>query len=71
MSNADRGFASMSPEAHRKIASAGGKASHKKGTGHEWDHDSATLAGRKGGQVTAARLKVKREEAAQRRAETS
>ena len=44
-----RGFASMDPEQQREIASLGGKASHEKGTGHEWDSQEAREAGRKGG----------------------
>ena len=44
-----RGFASMDPEQQREIASQGGRASHQKGTGHEWDSDEARQAGRKGG----------------------
>lgn len=47
-----RGFASMSPEKQRQIASKGGKAAHKNGTAHEWDKDEAREAGRKGGQVS-------------------
>ena len=31
-----RGFASMSPEKQREIASKGGRAAHEKGTAHEW-----------------------------------
>jgi uncharacterized protein len=41
-----RGFASMSPEKQREIASKGGRAAHEKGTAHEW------TAGRKGGQIS-------------------
>jgi uncharacterized protein len=47
-----RGFASMSPEKQREIASKGGRAAHEKGTAHEWTADEARLAGRKGGQVS-------------------
>ena len=46
-----RGFASMSPEKQREIASKGGRAAHEKGTAHEWTTDEARVAGRKGGQV--------------------
>lgn len=45
----NRGFASMDPEQQREIASQGGRASHQKGTGHEWDSEEARQAGRKGG----------------------
>jgi general stress protein YciG len=44
-----RGFASMSPEKQREIASKGGKAAHAKGTAHEFDSSEARDAGRKGG----------------------
>jgi hypothetical protein len=47
-----RGFASMSPEKQREIASKGGRAAHEKGTAHEWTADEARSAGRKGGQVS-------------------
>lgn len=47
-----RGFASMSAEKQRQIASKGGRAAHEKGTAHEWTADEARSAGRKGGQVS-------------------
>jgi len=47
-----RGFASMSTEKQREIASKGGRAAHEKGTAHEWTADEARNAGRKGGQVS-------------------
>lgn len=47
-----RGFASMSPEKQREIASKGGRAAHQKGTAHEWSSDEARKAGRKGGQIS-------------------
>lgn len=47
-----RGFASMSPERQREIASKGGRAAHAKGTAHEWTPEEARSAGRKGGQVS-------------------
>jgi len=47
-----RGFASMSPEKQREIASKGGRAAHQKGTAHEWTSDEARSAGRKGGQIS-------------------
>jgi len=50
-----RGFASMSRDKQRMIASKGGKAAHKKGTAHTWTSDEARAAGRKGGK---ARQKV-------------
>lgn len=47
-----RGFASMSPEKQREIASKGGRAAHQKGTAHEWNSEEARSAGRKGGQIS-------------------
>ena len=47
-----RGFASMTPEKQREIASKGGRAAHEKGTAHEWTPDEARAAGRKGGQIS-------------------
>ena len=47
-----RGFASMSAEKQREIASKGGRAAHQKGTAHEWTSDEARNAGRKGGQIS-------------------
>ncbi len=47
-----RGFASMTPEKQREIASKGGRAAHQKGTAHEWTSEEARNAGRKGGQVS-------------------
>jgi uncharacterized protein len=46
-----RGFASMSPEKQREIASRGGKAAHSKGTAHEFTSEEAREAGRKGGRA--------------------
>lgn len=47
-----RGFASMTPEKQREIASKGGRAAHAKGTAHEWTSEEARSAGRKGGQIS-------------------
>jgi general stress protein YciG len=47
-----RGFASMSPEKQREIASKGGRAAHAKGTAHEWTSEEARHAGRKGGMIS-------------------
>lgn len=46
-SNSKRGFAAMSPEEQRKIASKGGKAAHQKGTAHEFTSEEAREAGKK------------------------
>ena len=47
-----RGFAAMSPETQRRIASQGGKASHASGRGHSFTAEEAREAGRKGGLVS-------------------
>jgi general stress protein YciG len=52
----NRGFASMTPEKQRKIASMGGKAAHAKGTAHKWNKEQARLAGKRGGLARAKRL---------------
>lgn len=60
MSNSSkRGFAALSSDRLREIASKGGKAAHAKGTGHKFSHDEAVAAGRKGGLVSqASKLKA-------------
>jgi general stress protein YciG len=50
-----RGFAGMSPEKQREIASKGGKAAHAKGTAHHFTPEEARVAGRKGGQAAHAK----------------
>ena len=46
-----RGFASMSPEKKREIASKGGKSAQALGTAHKWTSEEAQQASRsrKGG----------------------
>ena len=56
-----RGFASMSPEKQREIASKGGRAAHEKGTAHEWTSEEAREAGRKGGMASHRRKQQARE----------
>lgn len=46
-----RGFAAMSPEKQREIASKGGKAAHEAGRAHEFTSEEAAEAGRKGGRA--------------------
>lgn len=47
-----RGFASMSREQQREIASRGGKSAHAQGKAHRWTHEEAVIAGRKGGFIS-------------------
>lgn len=44
-----QGFASMSPDRRREIASMGGKAAHTMGTAHQFNSEEARAAGKKGG----------------------
>ena len=44
-----RGFASMDPEAVKRIAQLGGFAAQKLGKAHKFTPEEAQLAGRKGG----------------------
>jgi general stress protein YciG len=46
-----RGFASMSKDKQRQIASKGGRAAHMKGTAHKWTSEEARKAGQKGGRA--------------------
>lgn len=56
-----KGFASMSPEKRREIASKGGKAAHEKGTAYEWDSNSGKRAGQKGGASAQGKRLAKKE----------
>jgi general stress protein YciG len=47
--SSNKGFASLSLEKKREIASAGGKAAHLKGRAYKFDSNKASEAGRKGG----------------------
>ncbi|MEK7175913.1 MAG: KGG domain-containing protein [Patescibacteria group bacterium] len=46
-----RGFAGMSEEKRKQIASKGGKAAHESGKANEFDSETGREAGRKGGQA--------------------
>ncbi len=48
-----RGFASMSPEKRKAIASKGGKTAHLRGVAHQWTAEEARMAGRKGGETVS------------------
>ena len=45
-----KGLASADQETRQRVSREGGKASHEKGTGHEWNSEEAKEAGRKGGE---------------------
>jgi general stress protein YciG len=44
-----RGFAAMDPNVVAAIARKGGRAAHASGRAHEFSHDEARAAGKKGG----------------------
>jgi general stress protein YciG len=46
-----KGFAAMTTEQRKAIASAGGKAAHKQGLAYKFDAEKAREAGRKGGKA--------------------
>ena len=46
------GFAGMSLEKRRAIASLGGKAAHAQGRAHKFTSEEAQVAGRKGGMIS-------------------
>lgn len=50
---AQRGFAAMSAQQRRAIASLGGRAAHAAGVAHQFSSDEAREAGRKGGAATS------------------
>ncbi|HVX52509.1 MAG TPA: hypothetical protein VHB48_20280 [Chitinophagaceae bacterium] len=49
----NRGFAAMTEEQKREIASAGGKAAHAKGKAHRFNSVTAKEAGQKGGRIVS------------------
>ena len=49
-----RGFAAMTPERRKEVASRGGKAAQKKGKAHKFTTAEAKIAGRKGGLASQA-----------------
>lgn len=53
------GFAVMSHDERRRIASLGGKAAHEQGTAHEYTSEEAAAAGRKGGRISAHNRAIK------------
>jgi len=56
-----RGFASMTPEQQREIASKGGKAVQALRKAHKWTSEEAQAAGRKGGMMRRDRAAQKRD----------
>jgi general stress protein YciG len=54
-----RGFASLSIEDRKRIASLGGKAAHAKGTAHQFTSEEAAEAGKRRGQPRSVRMQAK------------
>lgn len=48
-----KGFAAMTPEQRKEIASTGGKAAHAKGKAYRFNSESAKTAGKKGGKTVS------------------
>ena len=57
MSESSRGFAGMSPEKQRAVASNGGRAAHAAGRAHEFSEEEAREAGRRGGEAVSKNRK--------------
>jgi len=47
-----RGFAAMSADKRREIASKGGRTAHELGMAHQWSSAEARAAGKKGGHIS-------------------
>lgn len=56
--NHRKGFASLTPERRRAIASLGGTAAQERGTGRRWTVEQAREAGRRGGLKSRRRPKA-------------
>lgn len=55
METKKRGFALLSAERLKEIASMGGKAAHAQGTAHKFTREEAVEAGKKGGEASGRR----------------
>lgn len=53
-----RGFASISPERRREIASMGGKSAHAKGTAHQYNPETARAAAQKSARSRSLKKEV-------------
>ena len=58
---AQQGFAALSPERRKEIATMGGKAAQASGKGHRWTSEEAQAAGRIGGKSVSKNRKHMRE----------
>jgi uncharacterized protein len=59
MTKKPQGFAAISKELVKEIASKGGVAAHAKGVAHEFNSAEAKAAGRKGGRTAHANRKAR------------
>jgi uncharacterized protein len=50
-----RGFARMTPERRRQLASKGGQTSQARGTAHQWTVEEARAAGKKSAHIVRLR----------------
>ncbi len=57
-----QGFASMTPEQRKRIASLGGTAAHAQGTAHRWTREEAQRAGKIGGTISRRGPKIRESE---------
>jgi general stress protein YciG len=60
MSTSNRGFASFNKEQLKEVARRGGIKAHASGHAHQWDIETAKVAGRRGGYESG---KVRRRQA--------
>ena len=60
MSKSDRGFAHMDKDRQKAISRLGGIAVHKRGTGHEWTPEEASVAGKKGIEARARNIAARK-----------
>lgn len=49
----NKGFAVMTPEQKKEIASAGGRAAHAQGKAYKFSSEAAKVAGQKGGRTVS------------------
>lgn len=57
-----QGFAKLTPEQRRELASKGGKEAHRKGTAHKFDSETAKVAGKKGNESLRRQYEYVRKE---------
>lgn len=58
------GFAVMDPTKRAELSRKGGKSAHAKGTAHQFDHEAAVAAGKKGAAALRRNRRLRAEAAA-------